>query len=136
GLLKVVSQSGQTVFEPTFQEEDRLPAAASYLTIQILKGVLSQGTAKAAALSGLPIQNMAGKTGTTNDYKDAWFVGFTPSLLTLVWVGYDEEENVGLTGSAAALPVWIDYMKRATPFYHEEDFKIPDGILEFRVNPK
>jgi len=89
-----------------------------------------------AMLSGLPIANMAGKTGTTNDYKDAWFVGFTPKILTLVWVGYDEEQNVGLTGSAAALPIWIDYMKKASPFYDDKDFRIPDGILEFRVNPK
>ena len=87
-------------------------------------------------MSGLNVSNMAGKTGTTNDYKDAWFVGFTPKLLTLIWVGYDEEEKVGLTGSAAALPMWIDFMKTATPFYDEQDFKIPDGILEFRVNPK
>ncbi|NBY19077.1 PBP1A family penicillin-binding protein [bacterium] len=135
-IEKVIDQSGQTIFEPNFPEEERLPAASSYLTVQLLKDVLSQGTGKAAAMSGLNVSNMAGKTGTTNDYKDAWFVGFTPKLLTLIWVGYDEEEKVGLTGSAAALPMWIDFMKTATPFYDEQDFKIPDGILEFRVNPK
>ncbi len=136
GIIKVVDESGQILLEPNPPEEERLPAASSYLTIQLLKGVLTQGTGKAAALRGLKIVNMAGKTGTTNDYKDAWFVGFTPKLLTLIWVGYDEEEKVGLTGSAAALPMWIDFMKQATPFYDDEDFKIPDGILEFRVNPK
>jgi len=135
-IEKVVDQSGQTLFEPNYPEEERLPAASSYLTVQLLKGVLTQGTARAAALSGLNVSNMAGKTGTTNDYKDAWFVGFTPKLLSLIWVGYDEEEKVGLTGSAAALPMWIDFMKQATPFYDNQDFKIPDGILEFRVNPK
>lgn len=135
-IEKVVDQSGQTLFEPNYPGEERLPAASSYLTVQLLKGVLTQGTGRSAALSGLDVSNMAGKTGTTNDYKDAWFVGFTPKLLTLIWVGYDEEEKVGLTGSAAALPMWIDFMKQATPFYDNQDFKIPDGILEFRVNPK
>lgn len=135
-IEKVVDQSGQTIFEPNFPEEERLPSASSYLTVQLLKGVLTQGTGKFASLSGLDVTNMAGKTGTTNDYKDAWFVGFTPKLLTLIWVGYDEEEKVGLTGSAAALPMWVDFMKTATPFYDNQDFKIPDGILEFRVNPK
>jgi len=136
GLLKVVTSTGETLFEPNYPDEERLPEASCYLTLQILKGVLTQGTGKLAMLSGLPIANMAGKTGTTNDYKDAWFVGFTPKILTLVWVGYDEEQNVGLTGSAAALPIWIDYMKKASPFYDDKDFRIPDGILEFRVNPK
>lgn len=136
GVSKVVSPSGEVVFEPSYPGEERLPAAPCYLTIQMLKGVLSRGTGKAASVSGLNIVNMAGKTGTTNDYKDAWFVGFTPTLLSLIWVGYDEEQNVGLTGSAAALPMWIDFMKKATPYYTDKDFNIPDGILEFRVNPQ
>jgi penicillin-binding protein 1B len=135
-ISKVTDESGNTLYETPNSEEERLPAASSYLTIQLLKGVMSRGTAKAALASGLRVENMAGKTGTTNDYKDAWFVGFTPELLTLIWVGYDEEEKIGLTGSAAALPMWIDYMKQAKPYYNENDFKIPDGILEFRVNPK
>jgi penicillin-binding protein 1B len=135
-IFKVTDESGNTLYETKNTEEERLPAASSYLTIQLLKGVMSRGTGKAALASGLKVENMAGKTGTTNDYKDAWFVGFTPELLTLIWVGYDEEEKIGLTGSAAALPMWIDYMKQATPYYNQNDFKIPDGILEFRVNPK
>lgn len=124
-LINVVDSFGQTIYEPNSSEQERLPALPCFLTVQLLKGVLTQGTGRLALSSGLHLSNMAGKTGTTNDYKDAWFVGFTPKLLTLIWVGYDEEEKVGLTGSAAALPMWIDFMKQSTPYLDEADFKTP-----------
>ena len=56
----------------------------------------------------------AGKTGTTNDAKDAWFAGFTPNLLAVVWTGFDQKEELGLTGAQASLPAWTDFMKAAT----------------------
>jgi len=98
-----------------------------------MKGVLSEGTAKLAKKRGIDVENFAGKTGTTNDFKDAWFLGFSPEILVLVWVGYDETENVGLPGAVAALPIWINFMKRVRPFYGDEDFNMPEGLSAIQV---
>ena len=98
---------------------------ATFQTLQLLKGVFTQGTASSAQGVGVQLEGFAGKTGTTNDFKDAWFVGFSSEVLVLVWVGYDEAEKVGLTGAAAALPIWVDFMKEAQPFYQEKDFIRP-----------
>ncbi len=115
----------------------RTPAlnpAPTYQTINILKGVFNHGTARAAQPSGIPLQYYAGKTGTTNEANDAWFVGFSPSLLVLVWVGYDQVEKAGLTGAAAALPLWVDFVKEAGAFFPDEDFKIPDDLKMVKID--
>jgi penicillin-binding protein 1A len=100
--------------------------------IDMMKGVIKQGTA--ARASKMPYY-LAGKTGTTNDFRDAWFVGFSPQLLCLVWVGYDKEAHLGgkEAGGVAALPIWIDFMSKALTFYPNEDFSIPekDSISRF-----
>mgnify|MGYP000658952079 CR=1 FL=1 len=70
----------------------------------------------------------AGKTGTTNDPRDAWFVGFTPELLTVVWVGLDDNQALGLSGSQAALPIWLAFMQRALAGHGDRAFDVPDGI--------
>ncbi|MFM8269079.1 MAG: hypothetical protein ACKN9V_02730, partial [Pseudomonadota bacterium] len=98
---------------------------ATFKTVELLKGVFSEGTARSAQGSGLDLEGFAGKTGTTNDFKDAWFVGFSSEILALIWVGYDDTEKVGLTGAAAALPLWVDFMKEARPFYQKKDFSRP-----------
>ena len=86
----------------------------AYLISDVLQGVFERGTARAAA--GLGYHGFAaGKTGTTDDLRDAWFVGYTSDLLGLVWVGYDDNARTGLTGSSGALPVWVELMKRASP---------------------
>jgi len=107
---------------------ETLPTIPAFQTVHLLRGVFTHGTARLALSSGLPLENFAGKTGTTNDAKDAWFVGFSPGILTLVWVGYDTKEALGLTGAAAALPLWIDYMRSARPFLSVEDFAVPPGL--------
>jgi penicillin-binding protein 1A len=67
---------------------------------------------------------LAGKTGTTDDFRDAWFIGFSPELLCAVWIGYDKKINLGgkESGGTAALPIWIDFMSKALPLYPNEDF--------------
>ena len=70
----------------------------------------------------------AGKTGTTNDYGDAWFVGYTPNLVVAVWVGFDHRESLHLSGGQAALPIWTDFMKRATEEQFVPCFPPPPGI--------
>ena len=70
----------------------------------------------------------AGKTGTTNDLRDAWFVGFTPELLTVVWVGFDDNQPLGLSGGQAALPIWTEFMKTALAGKPSISFQVPPGI--------
>ena len=98
------------------------PAVATIAT-GLMHGVVYGGTAGRAAKLGL--RGMAGKTGTTNDFKDAWFIGFTNDVITAAWVGFDEPASLGVssTGGKTALPIWMDYMKVAAP--KEKDRKFP-----------
>ncbi len=102
----------------------------AYLTTNLLESVVRHGTGWRAKVLERPV---AGKTGTTNDLKDAWFVGYIPQLLTVAWVGYDQERPLGKkeTGSRAAAPAWVDFMKDAVADLSVEDFPVPDAI-EFR----
>lgn len=122
---QVFDENGNLIFNQILSKEPRLNPEATYKTVELLKGVFSQGTARGAQSYGLDLEGFAGKTGTTNDFKDAWFVGFSSEMLALVWVGYDDTEKVGLTGAAAALPLWADFMKDARPFYQKKDFSRP-----------
>ena len=71
---------------------------------------------------------MAGKTGTTNDFKDAWFVGYTPEILALVWVGFDNGDSISATGSSAALPIWADLINSSPQYISESKFNVPAGV--------
>lgn len=113
-----------------------LPPGPTFQTVHVLKGVFTHGTARGALSSGLALNTFAGKTGTTNEGNDAWFVGFSPSMLVLVWVGFDETAKLGLTGGAAALPAWTNFMKAARPFLTSDDFKKPDGLEPFDIDRK
>jgi penicillin-binding protein 1A len=110
--------------QPTDPEPVVNPEQVSML-IDMMKGVIKRGTAAKAAR--MPYY-LAGKTGTTNDFRDAWFIGFSPNLLCAVWVGYDKETHLAgrESGATAALPVWIDFMSKALTFYPNEDFSPPE----------
>jgi len=99
----------------------------SYLVTNMMRSVLNEGTAAGARSAGFTL-DAAGKTGTTNDLRDAWFVGFTPELLTVVWVGFDDNQPVGLSGAQAALPIWTEFMTRALAGRAGDKFEVPDGI--------
>ena len=75
-----------------------------------------------------PADAIAGKTGTTNEGRDAWFVGYTPRLVVAVWVGFDGGEAHGLSGADAALPIWVDFMRQAREAYPQPSFTVPGGI--------
>jgi len=79
--------------------------------------------------------DVAGKTGTTNDARDAWFVGYSPGLLALVWVGFDDNTPLSLSGAQAALPIWADFMKQVTAAYGTSEFAIPAGITVAQIDP-
>jgi penicillin-binding protein 1B len=105
----------------------------TYLVTSMLRSVINEGTGSAARSNGFTL-DAAGKTGTTNDLRDAWFAGFTPELLTVVWVGFDDNQAVGLTGAQAALPIWTEYMKRALAGHANVTFPVPDGITSVEID--
>ncbi|NLF25756.1 MAG: PBP1A family penicillin-binding protein [Deltaproteobacteria bacterium] len=102
--------------------------SATYILTNILQGVIERGTGQAARRSGFS-RPAAGKTGTSDKARDAWFVGFTPTLAAGVWVGYDNNAKLGLTGSTAAAPIWSEFMKCAEPYYQASDFIPPSGVV-------
>lgn len=123
--------------EPDFQviREQVVDPLSAYQMTSILEGVATRGTG--AKLNGLH-RHLAGKTGTTNETKDAWFVGFSPDLVVGVYVGFDEPESLGRfeTGAQAALPIFYDFMENALKDVPDTSFRIPAGIKLVRVNPQ
>ena len=99
----------------------------AFLVTNMMRSVLNEGTAATARSMGFTL-DAAGKTGTTNDLRDAWFAGFTPELLTVVWVGFDDNQPVGLSGARAALPIWTQFMKSALFGRASVPFDVPAGI--------
>ncbi|NWF91879.1 MAG: PBP1A family penicillin-binding protein [Syntrophaceae bacterium] len=115
------------------QKERVLSPQHAYIMTHLLEGVVQHGTGQRAKVLGRPI---AGKTGTSSDYADAWFIGYTPSLLTTVWVGFDDHSSLGKdeTGARAALPIWISFMGQALKNTPIETFKVPQGMTLVKVN--
>ena len=108
--------------------------AEAYLLTSLLEGVVTSGTAAAARALGVA-GAVAGKTGTTNDGRDAWFVGYAPRLLVAVWVGFDSGDAHGLGGAEAALPIWADFMRQALDAYPQPAFTVPSGIAFADIDP-
>jgi penicillin-binding protein 1A len=112
-----------------------ISAETAYLVTNLMESVVRDGTGARAKTLGRPV---AGKTGTTNDLKDAWFAGFVPQLVAVSWIGYDQERPLGKgeTGSRAALPAWLSFMQEAVKEMVPLDFPVPDSI-EFRpIDPE
>ena len=107
----------------------------AFMMDSMLKDVIKDGTAKRARI--LKRTDIAGKTGTTNDLIDAWFVGYNPEHIALTWFGYDTPQSLGdqETGSRAALPIWIDYMRGALDGLPEKIYAEPEGIIPHKINP-
>jgi penicillin-binding protein 1B len=108
--------------------------AEAYLMTSLLGGVMRSGTGAPAQALGVPGE-IAGKTGTTNDGRDAWFVGYSSRLLAVVWVGFDQDDAHGLNGAQAALPIWADFMKQALEAYPSPPFPIPPGLSIAEIDP-
>jgi len=109
-ILKIVDRQGNLLEETRPQPREAIPADTAYVMTSLMRGVVQRGTGAAAAALEWPL---GGKTGTTNDYTDAWFTGFDPGITAGVWVGHDDKKPLGPseTGALAALPIWIDFMK-------------------------
>jgi penicillin-binding protein 1B len=109
------------------------PARDVYVLLNVMKAVLDRGTAAGARDMGFQ-DTAAGKTGTTNDARDAWFIGFTPGTLALTWVGFDDNSIVGLSGGQAAVPIWTRYMQAVTAGHPNADWIAPGGIVTTSVD--
>ncbi|MSP40665.1 MAG: PBP1A family penicillin-binding protein [Deltaproteobacteria bacterium] len=123
-VKQVLDQSTKVLEKRDVKMEQVLNPQLAYAINQLLKGVLDRGTAAGSRRAGFT-RPAAGKTGTTNDYKDAWFVGYTPDLLAVVWVGFDGPKKIGMSGAEAALPIWTEFMKNATASMPVTDFVGP-----------
>ncbi len=126
-LMRVMSGGKDVTKKPKAGVREIARPETTYLVTDMMRDVLDTGTAAAARSMGFTL-DAAGKTGTTNDQRDAWFVGFTPELLTVVWVGLDDNQPLGLTGARAALPIWVEYMTRALAGRESVGFTVPEGI--------
>jgi penicillin-binding protein 1B len=132
-VMNVVTKDGEIVERKEIRMGRAFDAAPVYITTNILKGVLDRGTAVGARAMGFTAI-AAGKTGTTSNYKDAWFVGFTPQLLTLTWVGYDDNAAINMSGARAALPMWAHFMREVTP-QGAGDFASPKNVILVKIDP-
>ncbi len=122
------------------EEVSGLSEQAAYITTRILEDVINRGTGvRASIMNYKDKRHVAGKTGTTNDYLDAWFIGFNPDVVAGVWVGNDKH-GVPLghseTGSKAALPIWFDFMRRYLATFPTKDYEQPDHIVSESIDPK
>lgn len=134
GVMEVVDQSGRLVWRVKPQKKVVMSRSGAAIMTDMLKGVIQEGTGRKARVINRPI---AGKTGTTNEFKDALFVGFSPSIATGVWVGQDVFITIGKreTGARAALPIWIEFMTKALDRKPFQYFDIPDDLVTVRMDP-
>jgi membrane carboxypeptidase/penicillin-binding protein len=133
-ITAVVDENGKVIEGHEFQAKQVLSPDLAYMMQFMLQQVINHGTGEGARAQGFT-RPACGKTGTTNDANDAWFAGFTPNLLAVVWTGFDQKESLGLTGAQASLPAWTTFMKAATAPRPALDFPIPPGIVRESIDP-
>jgi penicillin-binding protein 1A len=124
----VTDAQGKLLEEHVPESREAISPEMAYVITHMLRGVVERGTGQAAKALGRPV---AAKTGTTNDYSNAWFVGYTPRVATGVWVGYDRPRSLGKdeTGSRVAVPIWVAYMSKVLGDSPKEDFPVPERVV-------
>jgi penicillin-binding protein 1A len=129
-ILRVEDKNGKVLEQSKTVAEEVLSPETALTMTSMMESVLENGTAASARALGFTAP-AAGKTGTTDDYSDAWFVGYVPGVVTGVWVGFDRKQKIGpgMTGAAAALPIWVDVMLAATKNRPPQDFPVPSGVV-------
>jgi 1A family penicillin-binding protein len=133
-MFKLVSESGDVLWTFSPDRHQAVSPQAAYLMTSLLKGVVDRGTGAKARALGVE-GPVAGKTGTTDGYRDAWFIGYTPDVVIGVWVGFDDERPVKLSGSQAALPIWSRLARRVMA-HPSPDFEMPSGIVQRDIDPR
>lgn len=132
-VRRVVTPKGEVLEKKSLELQNLFDPKVIYLMNKLMEGVFIDGTAKSAGAFGFS-GRAAGKTGTTSDYRDAWFVGYTPDLLALSWVGYQNNQTTGLSGASGALPIWAQFMKEISNT--NKDFFVPEDIVLVPVDEK
>ena len=133
-LQAVMTPEGDPAWHRTPVRHQAVSPQAAYVMTSLLRGVVERGTAAKAKAMGLR-GTVAGKTGTTDGYRDAWFVGYTPDVVVGVWVGFDDEEALHLTGAQAALPMWVEFVRRILPAT-SRDFALPPAVVTRDIDPQ
>ncbi|MCE5264799.1 MAG: PBP1A family penicillin-binding protein [Deltaproteobacteria bacterium] len=134
-IRKIVDRTGHVFEEAQPKEEQVIDPRIAFMTSHVMQDVVESGTGQRVRKLGRPV---AGKTGTTDDTRDAWFMGFTPSLVAGVWVGFDQERPMGRqeVGGRAAAPIWLYFAEKALQGTPIELFPVPEGIVFMKVDPK
>lgn len=132
-INRVTTGNGTTIAQPTAQKNEVLRPEVAYLMTSFMKDVVNRGTGAPVRARGFKF-NVAGKTGTS---RDGWFAGYTPDLVCVVWVGFDDGSQLGLTGAASALPIWGDFMSAALSSHPEwtGDWQMPEGVQQVEIDP-
>lgn len=133
-IRKVEDEQGHVLFKEKREARRAASPQAAFLVTSLLQGTIERGTAASAHRLGLT-RDAAGKTGTSNDLRDAWFVGYTPDLVAGVWVGVDSGAPLQLTGAQAALPIWTQFIEQASVHHPSRRFEPPPGIVTAKIDP-
>lgn len=134
-VSRVVAPDGTSVpLEPAEPARDVMAPSEAYVMTSMLRSVVTEGTGAPAQRLGRPV---AGKTGTSNEARDAWFVGYSPTMVAGVWVGFDDQRSLGRreTGTRTALPIWIEVLEAADQTPAATDFAMPSGVTVARIDP-
>jgi penicillin-binding protein 1A len=134
-VTKVIDGSGRVLEQGIQQPQSVLHEELAFQVTHLLQGVVAEGTGRRVSELGIPA---AGKTGSTDQNMDAWFIGYTPELVTGVWVGYDQKISLGSkeTGSQAAAPIWLSFMQQIRDSLSGRDFTVPEGIIFMPMNSR
>jgi penicillin-binding protein 1A len=135
-IINKVEKAGNIIFEEENQEQKVLSDQTAFIMAWMMRNVVLHGTGWRAKVLKVPV---AGKTGTSNNGRDTWFIGFTPEIVVAVWVGKDDFTPIGSRASAGptvALPIFVEFMKKYQRKLKGEDFKVPDGVAFAKIDPK
>jgi len=128
-LKGVADDHGVTQLRKHIEMKTVLSPSEAYIMTSMLKTVIQEGTGKMLKEQGIFFP-VAGKTGTTNDFRDGWFIGYTPDILALVWVGHDDGSTILLPAGKTALPIWSDLINTLPDYISGHDFAVPPGVLQ------
>jgi penicillin-binding protein 1B len=133
-LDAIIGAKGEAIYTGRADVRQAVDPRAAYLVSYALQGVFDRGTARAARTAGI-LFPASGKTGTTDDNRDSWFVGYTPEVVCAVWVGTDSGRDTGLSGAAGALPIWTRFMKALYPAAGPRALAVPQGVVTAVIDP-
>ena len=128
-LKEVLDENGEILERRHVSIRQVVTPEKAFIMSSLLRSVVETGTAGSLRAMGISFP-VGGKTGTTNDYKDAWFVGYTPDILALIWVGFDNNDSIFASGAGAALPIWANLMNALPQYISGDWFKMPSGVVQ------